>query len=94
MSYLETLRASPGTPRNQCRLGTILESEGRDKYDEIIDAMLAIDEDPSSRTYGKLYSTARIVELFQAEYGFGEGIVRRHRNGACQACLSRPTKKN
>lgn len=88
MSYSDKLR-SPRENPYECGLGKVLRDEGRDKYDEIVEAIFLIDEDPTSRTYGQYYSIATLITVFDDDYGWGEYFFRRHRNGTCKACLNR-----
>jgi hypothetical protein len=88
MSYSDKLRSLRANPY-ECGLGKVLATEGRDKYDEILEAMFLVDDDILSRGYGKMYSLQTLVEVFKDEYGWGEAFFRRHRNGRCKACLNR-----
>lgn len=91
MSYSDRLRKPRGNPY-ECGLGKVLETEGREKYEEILDAMFLIDADPLSRTYGRLHPIPALIELFWDEYGWGEFFFRRHRHGTCKACLMRDSR--
>lgn len=70
------------TSGRACGLGKILETEGRDKHDEVLEAIFAKQEN------GELYPVSRLVALF-SEYGWSEFFFRRHRNGTCASCLKR-----
>ena len=88
MSYSDKLRAYKANPF-ECGLGKVLETDGQEKYDEIVEAIFLIDEDPTSRGYGRPFSLQRLVDEFRDEYGWGEYFFRRHRNGRCTACVNR-----
>lgn len=88
MSYVDKLRAHRDNPY-ECGLGKVLKTEGREKYEDILEAIFAIDDDPTSRTYQQPYPIPWLEEIFYEEYGWGEYFFRRHRHGKCKACLNR-----
>lgn len=81
-TYLEYLQNMPKRRGKECGLGNILETEGREKHDEILDAMFAIRED------GTLYPVSWLEEAF-SDRGWSEFFFRRHRAGKCVSCLNR-----
>jgi hypothetical protein len=90
MSYIDKLRQLGETNPYECGLGKVLATEGREKYEAILDAIFAIDDDPTSRTYGKLFSIPRLEKVLAEDgYEWGEYFYRRHRHGQCKACLNR-----
>jgi len=82
--YQELLQSMPDRNGGDCGLGKILEKEGREKHDEVLEAIFAIDE----RT-GKMYSDAKLAAAFEDEYGWSEYFFRRHRAGKCVSCMNR-----
>jgi len=67
-----------------CGLGKILETEGKEKHDEVLTAIFTID--PNT---GRLHSDQKLVDLFASEYGWSEFFFRRHKAGKCVSCLKR-----
>jgi hypothetical protein len=82
-TYLELLQNAPPIGRKECGLGRILESEGREKHDEVLDAIFQVDEK------GRFFPYSRLVSVFYDEYGWSEFFFRRHRHGKCVSCLNR-----
>ena len=80
--YLELLAEIKTNPKG-CGLGRVLRDEGQEKYDEILEAIFAVDE------FGIPYSTAKLETIFKEEYGWSSFFYRRHRNGKCVSCLNR-----
>ena len=85
-TYLEYLQNMPEAKGTDCWLGKFLETEGREKHDEILDAIFQTGED------GKLYPISWLEAMFTDEYGWSEFFFRRHRNGKCVSCLNRTPK--
>lgn len=67
-----------------CGLGKVLREEGQEKHDKILDAIFAVD--PNT---GRMFSTAKVEQLFKEEYGWSQFFYRRHRYGSCRSCLNR-----
>jgi hypothetical protein len=81
-TYRELLQSAP-KGRKDCGLGRILETEGQEKHDAVLNVMFERDED------GQLFSCRKLANLFDEEYGWSEFFFRRHRNGKCVSCLNR-----
>ena len=81
--YLELL-AGMETAKQECGLGKVLQNEGQDKHDEVLEAIFAINPDT-----GDTYSIRKLEIIFREEYGWGEYFFRRHRRGMCHSCLNR-----
>lgn len=67
----------------ECGLGKVLSKHGREKHDEILEAIFARRED------GTLFPISWLETEFSSEFGWSEYFYRRHRNGKCVACLNR-----
>jgi len=84
-TYLELLETKADEwVGKDCGLGKILANEGKEKYDDVLEAIFA-----KGKKSGKYHPISRLVEVFNEEYGWTEFFFRRHRNGKCVSCLNR-----
>lgn len=83
--YVDDLRKRRAEGPDLCALGAVLENEGQEEYDAIMEAIFAKDDN------GKFFPAPWLVDEFRDTYGWSTHFFRRHRIGDCQSCLNRTT---
>ena len=83
--YVDALRDRSARSADLCALGRILDENGEEEYQAVVEAIHG--KGPS----GSQYPISWLVDVFKDDYGWSEHFFRRHRNGECNSCRNRET---